>query len=371
MALDSEKVVPISTNEIIPLIKINFNKEDIEKIKASVSAMRSDPLIVRRKRTKYQLCSSPEIFEALNQLGVDPIDCIVRDINEQEGRELTLASILPHTELSPKEIVNIVWETYESGNYKSHAEFAEKIGKSDTWVIDRCYAKKQCEILALSDVTSDCISIETYRLIRPLSDDNQKLFCDRIEDGEIKKCETRDCVKFLNDESLPEGLKQAVLDGETRWRQAKRFWDSRQPGIKAITDALKEYHNPETYQIIIENEQPNYTSEPYRLLGEFTNTITVNSVKNIKDKNKIKQVERNLRIAGTQIFNLLYELGVIDENQYNEICTISETPPDIIKDLKEDGQYYFFKDSWLTDTEKKLKERIDKILNGKEEPLLR
>ena len=371
MKLDSGKVEPLSIKKIIPIIKLNFNKDEIEHIKISISKIGYEPFIVRRKGDKYQLCSNPEIFQALLQLNKSTVDCIVRDITEQQGKEHILASVFSHLELLPKEIMNIVWEIYESGNYKSHAEFARKIGKSDTWVIDRCYAKKQCEILDLSDVTTDCISIETYRLIRPLSDDNQKLFCDRIEDEKIKKCETRDCVKFLNNKSLPEGLKQAVLNGETRWRQAKRFWDSRQPGIKAITDAMKEYHNPETYQNIIENEQPNYTSEPYRLLGEFTNTITVNSVKNIKDKNQIEQVKRNLRIAGTQIFNLLYELGVINENQYNEICTISETPPDIIKDLKEDGRYYFFKDLWLTDTETKLKERINKILNGKDEPLLR
>lgn len=373
MIKDSEKVEPLSIKDITPLRKINFPNQEIDLIKKSLHSIRSIPLIVIPKPNskKFQLCSNPEIFEALVQLKIDPIDCVVRrGIGEQEGKEILLSSILPHIKLSSIEYETLVWEIYQSGNYESHAEFARRIGKSDKWVIDRCNAKLQREKYR-PDVPSDIASTETLTLIHSLPIKEQELFLFRIDDGKIKVREVRECAKFLKDEKVPDGLRQSVLTGDIRWRQAKRFWDARQPGIKAITDAMKEYHNKVTIQKIIENEQPNYTSEPYRLLGEFTNTITVDSVKNIKDKIQIEQVKRYLRIAGTQIFQLLHDLDVIDEKQYKQICTISKIPQNQVKKLKEDGKYYFFEDSLLTDNEKKLKERINKILNGTQEPLLR
>ena len=112
-----------------------------------------------------------------------------------------------------------------------------------------------------------------------------------------KKGEVRNCVGFLQSK-VPEGIKQVVLGGEILWRVAKRIYESRQPGIKAITNAMDEYHKKETIQNIIDNEQPSFSSEPYRLLGQFTNTMSVDSVKKIEDKYQVEQVKRYLRISG-------------------------------------------------------------------------
>lgn len=358
---------------------MNYSKDDIKRIKNSISKIGYQPLVVRRKGDIFQLCSNPEIFEALKLIKkeTDTIDYIIRDITEQQGKELALASIVSKTDLSSKDSEILVRTIFDSGGCKSHAEFANKISKSDTYVINKCHGAPQRLKLFGPDGTSDHVSTETLRLIRPMSDDEQKLFCDRILEEKIKASEVKYCVKFLNSKdknkeySVPKGIREAVLNGDVYWRDAKRIYESRQPGIKAINDAMSEYHKIDTYQGIIESEKPNYTSKPFRLLGEFTNTITKASVVKISDKIQIEQVKRDLRIAGTQIFHLLYKLDVITKKQYNQICTISKVPHEQVKKLKEDGHIYFLPDAWLSNDDKKLKDRINKILNGIQEPLLR
>lgn len=80
---------------------------------------------------------------------------------------------------------------------------------------------------------------------------------------------------------------------------------------------------------------------------------------------------RDLRIAGTEIFHYLQELKEIDNKQYHQICDISRILPESIQQLKDDGYYYFFPDEWLNPKEKKLKEMMNKLLTGKDEPLMR
>jgi len=314
MVRKSEKVKPLSIKNIRPLFNHIFNNDDIKRISESVSETGYPPIIGRHdKGSKYQLCSNPEIFEALKLLGKDTIDVIVRDITEQHGKELTLASLFSHPEISSKEREFLVWTIYNSGKYKSKTEFAKIIGTTDKFVIDNFNGKEQRDKHFGPDVTSDYISTETFRLIRPLPDDEQKLFCDRIEDGKIGGGEVRDCYKFLKDDSLSDEIKQAILNGEVLWRDAKKILESRQPAIKELEKAISLYHKKETYQDIIEKEQTNFSSEPYRLLASFTNTICLKSVENIENKNEIEQVKRYLKISGMQIFQLLYELKVIDK----------------------------------------------------------
>ena len=92
MVRKPEKIEPLSIKKLVPLFKLNFDKDVIERIKNSISEIGHPPILVRPKGNKFQLCSNPEIFEALKLLGKDTIDVIVRDITEQQGKEIILAS---------------------------------------------------------------------------------------------------------------------------------------------------------------------------------------------------------------------------------------------------------------------------------------
>lgn len=367
-----EKAEPLSIKNIVPLLKLNFDEDDIKRISKSIKDIGYEPLIVRPKDNgKYQLCSHLEIFEALKQLRTDKINVIVRDITEQQGKELALASLLSHPDISSEDQELLVWTVRNSGNYKSDAELGRKIGKSDSYVSDRCYGKVSREEIFGPEGRSDHISTDTLRRIRTLSSPERRKFCDRVKDGKFKPGDAPEIVQFLKSDFLSDKIKEMVLDGEINWRKAKTFNENRVPVIKELKKAISLYNKKETIQKIIEDEKPHYSSEPFRLLASFINTINKIFIKNIGDKNKIKQVIRDLRISGTQIFQVLYELKVINKKEYQSICKISKIPHELIKQLRDDGHYYFFPDEWLTPTEKKLKERLDKLLDGKDEPALR
>lgn len=129
MIKDSEKVDILSTNKIEPIVSINFKGDDIDSISKSVKEIGYESFIVRPKGNgKYQLCSHPEIFEALKLLGEKKIDCIVREMTEQHGKEFTVCSLFLHPDILPKDREMIVWALWETGLYKSHADLGRKIG---------------------------------------------------------------------------------------------------------------------------------------------------------------------------------------------------------------------------------------------------
>ena len=66
MVRKSEKVEPLSIKNIEPIFNHIFNNDDVKRISESVSETGYPPIIARHdKGSKYQLCSNPEIFEAL------------------------------------------------------------------------------------------------------------------------------------------------------------------------------------------------------------------------------------------------------------------------------------------------------------------
>jgi len=295
-----EKAEPLSIKNIVPLLKLNFDEDDIKRISKSDDIKRIsksikdigyEPLIVRPKGNgKYQLCSHLEIFDALKQLRTDKIDVIVRDITEQQGKELALASLLSHPDISSEDQELLVWTIRNSGNYKSDAELGRKIGKSDSYVSDRCYGKVSREEIFGPEGRSDHISTDTLRRIRTLSLPEKRKFCDRVKDGKFKPGDAPEIVQFLKSDFLSDKIKEMALDGEIEWRKAKTFNENRVPVIKELKKAISLYNKKETIQKIIEDEKPHYSSESFRLLASFINTISSIYINNIGDKNEIKQV---------------------------------------------------------------------------------
>jgi len=206
---DERKVESISIKQIKPIVSINFKDDDIDRIAKSIKEIRYEPVIVRRKGNgKYQLCSHPEILEALKLLGWKKIDCIIQNISKQQGKELNIASLLSNPEISSKQQESLVSSLYKEGGYKTHAELGRKLGITGEHISRLCYAKEQREKLFGTDVTSDHITSETLRLIKQLTDDDQKLFCDRVHDGNITRSDVRDAVIISHQNLYRRGLKE-------------------------------------------------------------------------------------------------------------------------------------------------------------------
>jgi hypothetical protein len=123
------KIESISIDKIKPIVSINFKHKDIDKVSKSIKEIGCGPVIVRLiDNGKYQLCSHPKILEAYKFLGKKKIDCIIQNISEQHGKELSIASILNNPEISSKEQELLVWTLFKECKYKSHAELGRKLG---------------------------------------------------------------------------------------------------------------------------------------------------------------------------------------------------------------------------------------------------
>lgn len=328
-----------------------------------------EPIILRPYKDKFEICKGQDIYEALVHLKKSKAQVIIRNLTVDEGCELSLVSLHHNPNISPKEHEKLVHKRWTNGNYKSITDFARKIGCSQRNASDLINMKEDREEIFGTEGHSEHISTDTLRRIKTLSLAEKRKFCDRIKDGKLKPSDAEEVVKLLK--SVSDKLREEILDGNFHWRDVKTIIEKRQPVIKAIENAIASYHKKEVIGHIIEDEKPHYSPEPFRLLSVFTNTINPKYVNSIEDKNQVEQIKRYLRISSTQIFQLLHELKDIDAKQYSVICDISKIPSKIIQRLKDDGHYYFFKHEWLTPKEKKLKEKMDKLLNGKDEPLLR
>jgi len=361
MDKDSEKVEPLSIKKLAPLFKLNFDKDDIKQLSESISEIGYQPIIVRHhKGDKYQLCSNPEIFEALKLLGKDTIDVIVRNITEQHGKELTLTSILFHTKLSSKSSEILVWTIYNSGGYKSHAEFGKIIGKSDVWVINKCYGKEQREKFFEPDVTSDCITTEMFSLIRPLPDDEQKLFFDRIQDGKIGGGEVRECYKFLKSCSIEH--KKAILEGIVTYKEAKYVVEKRFGRIEVLLDKVKrKLKEKRTLQDAVQEERIVYSAEIIRKLADIIKELHSTYICNIPDETERKQADSDIDFCIALLDRIRLKRERITPKKYHERIEELGLSPEIVEHLKEDGHSLFFESEYQTPKEEELTEKIRKV----------
>ena len=360
------KIESISIDKIEPIVYVNFKDDDTDRISKSIKEIGYEPVIARPKgKRKYQLCSHPEILEALKLLGEKTIDCIIQDISEQQGKELSVTSLLRVPEISPNQQEYLVWTLYNSGCYKSHADLGRKLGITGEHVSRLCYAKEQREKLFGTDVTSDDISTETLRLIKSLSDDEQKRFCERIFDGNIYRSDTREAVEYLTSKSVPEASKRDILTGIVPFRKVKEVMDQRFSALNELYCAAeKKLQDPKTSRKIIQDETTNYTSEPFRLLAKLFGETSSKYIENIPDELERHQVDCDLNIISVLVDELRYHRGLITSEKYKERLQEVNFTVDDISLVKEDGHRYGFEDEWLTKFEEKFQEKLRKLITS-------
>jgi len=336
----TRKVESISIDKIKPIVFINFRDDDISRISKSIKEIGHAPIIVKSKGKKYFSCSNPEILEAQKTLCEKKIDCIVQDITEQHGKELSIASLLRHPEISTKERECLVWELFtkgfEKGIYNSKADCAHRIGISDTQVSYLCYGKEQREKLFGPDGPSDHISTDTLRFIKKLPDNEQKIICNRIKDKKIHPNEVSDAIFFLKGRT--ESEKEAILKGEILWKDAKRAIEKGYvPNKNRLNKIQNEYENPKKFKKIIEKEIPYFSSELFRDILHFFKGLDTTYYHNIADETERKQADVDENAGFALYARYMLKRGKIDHELYNTLLKTLNLDQETVEQLKEDG----------------------------------
>jgi len=222
-------IANITSNE---KLKRTIKNEDIERIADNIeSTCKIVPIIVRKVGKKFQWVTGQEVLEAFKLLKEKKIPTIKRDLTDDEACEFALASIRHNTDISSEgheDQVYAQWvRGYKSGRYKTITDYSKRICYSDRQTSDLIRAKEDRDKIFRSEGTSDHISTETLRVIKNLSIPEKKKFCDRIKDGKIYPGDAREAVNFLNSEFVSAEIKEAILNGDTIWRDAKEIFEKR------------------------------------------------------------------------------------------------------------------------------------------------
>ena len=87
------------------------------------------PLIVTKRGSRYLIVAGERRFRAAKIAGIKTVPCIIKDMNDQEIREVALVENLQRENLNPIESARAIQELISRHNL-TQEKIAEKIGKS-------------------------------------------------------------------------------------------------------------------------------------------------------------------------------------------------------------------------------------------------
>ena len=126
-----------------------------------------EPLIVRIVDGGYELIAGERRLRAAQQLELNDVPCVVRDVDDRTARELRLLENLQRQDLTPLEEASAIKELLADGG--TQAELAKKLGKSQTWISQRLKLLALPE-QALALVVSGDITPKHALVLAPLAD---------------------------------------------------------------------------------------------------------------------------------------------------------------------------------------------------------
>jgi len=348
------EVEALSINNIIPNREQHRTifKQDIQKIATSIKeSCQIKPIIVRPiNKDKYELITGQGKFEAMKYLGKKTIEAIIRDVSQDEGAEMALASILCQSSISSIDRENLVSKRWNSGQYNSYVELGYKIGKTPQRIghlIDSKDIREKIESKYKSNVPF--VSTEVLITIKSLTLPEKWKFCKLIEGGIILPSETREAVKFLK--SCSEEEKKAVLSKDVTYRKAKNVKEERKP---LIDHYFRQLQNQYEKKKLIQTSNRIYSADVFRKLINFLKEIEPDYYNQLINDIEKKQAVFDIQASICILTRLLYKIKILSKNKYFTISKSFGFSLDIVEQIKEDGHNYSLPQEWKTPEEIKL-----------------
>ncbi len=114
-------------------------RETVGEIDDLVSSIRQvgilEPLIVRPAGEEYEVVAGSRRLAAARQLGIREVPCIVHDLDDEEAVLVSLTENIQRGDLREEEIVRAFLSLRQKDpSYWTTSRFAERLGKSATWM---------------------------------------------------------------------------------------------------------------------------------------------------------------------------------------------------------------------------------------------
>lgn len=146
----------------------SFDVDALNELAESIKAHGIlEPLIVRTIEGGYELIAGERRLRAAQQLELNDVPCVIRDVDDRTAREIRLLENLQRQDLTPLEEASAIKELLADGG--TQQELAKKLGKSQTWISQRLKLLALPE-QALALVVSGDITPKHALVLAPLAD---------------------------------------------------------------------------------------------------------------------------------------------------------------------------------------------------------
>lgn len=212
------KRIPVSDLHVDPMNVRSDPQVTKEFINSIESGGILQPLIVRPTEDGYGVVVGGRRYVAAVNAGLDEIPCEVRELSDDEAREISLVENWMRKDLAKGDSERAVYEAYiaglESGVYGSQSDMARKTGISKSTISGIVRRMEESEEMSVDASTDSDLSYFDYHETRPLKNEpevRRQLLEKRAEDR-IRAEDLREISKTLADSS--ERARQEILSKE-------------------------------------------------------------------------------------------------------------------------------------------------------------
>jgi len=162
----------------IPVEDIDPNphqpRQNVGDLSEMVASIREkgvlEPILVRRKDSRYQIVAGERRYRAAVEAGLPEIPCVVKELSDPEVMEIALIENLQRKDLTAFEEADGLKVLAETHGY-THEMMAEKLGKSRTTVTETLtlatMPDRVRELCRLADIASKSVLIQVVRQQTP------------------------------------------------------------------------------------------------------------------------------------------------------------------------------------------------------------
>ena len=160
-----------------------------------------EPILVRRKESRFQIVAGERRYRAAIEAGLPEIPSVVKDLTDPEVMEIALIENLQRKDLTAFEEADGLKVLAESHGY-THEMMAEKLGKSRTTVTETLTLSSMPdrvrELCRLADISSKSVLIQVVRQQTP---EKMVAFIDTLQKTGVgpTRAEARRLIKAVPD----------------------------------------------------------------------------------------------------------------------------------------------------------------------------
>jgi len=160
-----------------------------------------EPILVRRKESRFQIVAGERRYRAAIEAGLPEIPSVVKDLSDPEAMEIALIENLQRKDLTAFEEADGLSVLAETHGY-THEMMAQKLGKSRTTVTETltlsAMPDRVRELCRLADILSKSVLIQ---IVRQHSPEKMVAFIDTLQKTGVgtTRAEARRLIKAVPD----------------------------------------------------------------------------------------------------------------------------------------------------------------------------